>query len=175
MLYTKKYHAMTRVLHWAMAVIIIAVWCGGHIRGWFPKGSDMRSLVTIVHMQFGMSILVLLLPRLFYRLTQAAPPILPPMTQLNALLAKLGHLALYALMILVPLVGVMMVQSGGKDVLFLGLSVPPMVLGDKDLHHNLEEMHELLANAILILGLLHAAVAVWHHRKMKDNTLIRML
>lgn len=170
----EKYHVVTRILHWVMAVLIIGAWCAGQARGWFPKGSSARNLITVVHIQVGLSILMLVLPRLLWRITQPAPPIVPKPSKAVTAFSHLAHLLLYVLMIATPIVGILIVQTGGKPVAWFGLPIPVMMGADADAHHTFEERHELLANLLLGLAFLHAAAAIWHHKFVRDNTLLRM-
>ena len=60
------------------------------------------------------------------------------------------------------------------DNLFNLFKVPAFDPGNRELAHDAVEMHELAANLLLGLALLHGAAAVWHHRVVKDGVLRRM-
>ena len=46
---------------------------------------------------------------------------------------------------------------------------------DRAFAHSVTEIHEIAANALVIVASFHAAAALVHHFVFRDNTLIRML
>jgi cytochrome b561 len=70
----------------------------------------------------------------------------------------------------------MMSSAANYPVTFFGLfQFPALVGANHDLHETLEEVHEALFSALVIVAVLHALAAVFHHVWMKDDTLRRML
>jgi cytochrome b561 len=90
-------------------------------------------------------------------------------------LAKLMHLALYALMIGLPLLGWLTLSAAGKPIPLFGLELPALVGANQDLAGELKELHETLAVAGYWLIGLHAAAALFHQYVRRDGTLQRML
>lgn len=173
---TVYYSASRRLLHWGAAILLVAAVAGVELHESFPKGSDIRNLLMSVHFQFGLLVFVLVWPRLLQTLRQGKPPINPaPQAAWQETLTKVVHLALYAAMAILPVVGVLVLQAAGKPVSFLGLELPMLVGEDKDFSHDLKEAHELVGNLLIGLVGLHVAAAVWHHRILKDDTMLRML
>ncbi|MBS0234642.1 MAG: cytochrome b [Proteobacteria bacterium] len=162
-------------LHWIMVLLIAAVFAAIELKGYYPKGSETRAFLASLHMMLGITVLLLVLVRLAIRAKSPTPPILPTPRIWQTALAHLTHLTLYAAMIGMPLLGWVMVSASGHDVPFYGLSLPPVVTEDKDLAHNLEEVHEFLGNALYYVIGLHALAALTHHYVFRDNTLERML
>lgn len=170
-----RYAPWVRRLHWAVAWFIVFALVLIEIKGWFPRGSATRTAVKWGHMQFGIAVLLLMLPRLLVRLRHAAPPITPPLPRWQDVLSKLVHLSLYLLAFAVPLLGVSMMFIAGKPWNLLGLPLPVMATPDPDLAHALEGIHETIGNVLMWLAIAHAAAAVFHHFVQRDDTLLRML
>jgi cytochrome b561 len=61
------------------------------------------------------------------------------------------------------------------DNLFTLGRLPSIAPGNTDLRHQVGELHELAANALLILAAIHAAAALWHYFVKHDGVLQRML
>ena len=89
--------------------------------------------------------------------------------------AKLIKLALYVLMIGMPLLGWLLVSASGKLIPFFGLELPALVAKNKDLADLVKEIHETGGTIGYFLIGLHAAAALFHHYFVRDNTLRRML
>lgn len=162
-------------LHWIMVVLIAAVFTAIELKGYYPKGSETRALLTSVHMMLGITVLLLVIVRIGIRIPNSAPPIVPRPAAWQTALAHLTHFTLYAAMIGMPLLGWTMVSAGGHSVPFYGLSLPPIVGENKAFAHQLEEIHEFLGNALYYVIGLHAIGALFHHYVLKDNTLLRMV
>ena len=89
---------------------------------------------------------------------------------------QLAHYALYALPIAVPVVGIVVRFARGDALSVFGLpDIPSPWLADRAFAHSAKEVHEVLANALVILAGLHAAAAFVHHWIFRDRTLVRML
>ncbi len=170
-----RYGFWLRNLHWFIATLVIGALALVELHEYAPRGSALRSGMMYWHMQFGMAVLLLFLPRVIVRLAGKRPPVVPAEAWWMAVPAKLAHAVLYALMLVQPALGVLMVQAGGHDVAFLGLHVPAMVTPDRDVQHQFGEYHELCGNIFLWLALAHACAAFWHHWWRKDNVLRRMI
>lgn len=169
-----RYGFWLRNLHWLIATLVIGALTLVELHELAPRGSALRSGMMYWHMQFGMAVLLLFLPRLIVRLSGKRPAVVPPEPLWMSIPAKAGHLVFYVLMAAQPILGVLMVQASGHDVAFLGMHVPAMVAHDRDLGHTLGEFHELGGNIFLWLAVAHALAAFWHHWGRKDNTLRRM-
>ena len=123
----------------------------------------------------GLSVLALVGLRIAVRCTRSTPAITPPPAVWQQKLATLAHLALYGLMLAMPLAGWVILSAEGKDIPFFGLTLPPLVGVNEALAHDVEEIHEAVGEAGYWLIGLHAAAGLFHHYLLKDNTLLRML
>lgn len=170
-----RYGAVSRALHWGIALIAIAAIVFVEIHSLFPKGSEPRKAVVAVHIQLGLLLFGLTWLRLAWRAANPPPAIVPVPRDWEARLATVMHVALYAVMIALPVLGVAMGQASGKEVAFLGMPLPVFMAEDKPLGKMLKEAHEVIGNVAIGLIAVHAAAAVWHHFVKRDDTLARML
>lgn len=169
------YGAVSKILHWGIAVLIIAAIAFVEMHELYPKGSPTRSGLMTLHIQIGLLLFGLTALRLVWRAGNPPPAITPAPQAWEAAAARLMHIALYAAVLALPILGVAMGQAGGKAVAFLGTPLPVFLAENKDLAHTLKEAHELIGNVVIALIALHATASVWHHFMRKDNTLLRMM
>lgn len=171
-----RYGLLTIGLHWLVLVLLVGVYVTVEFHEAFPRGSTMRTWMMQTHFSLGMLIFFLTLLRLAMRVFgPAAPAIEPAPVGWQETLAKVLHLALYAVMIAMPLLGWLMVSAEGHAVPFFGLELPPLIGADREFGHALEEIHEVGGNLFYFLVGLHAVAALFHHYILGDNTLRRML
>ncbi len=171
---TSRYSFPTIALHWVTVLLIIAVYCTMEFRSNFERGSPERELMKTVHYMLGLSVLLLTVARLWFRSRQPYPVIepVPPVWQHK--LAALVHLALYVLLVGLPLLGWLILSAEGKVIPFWGLELPALIAPNEELAGIFEDLHELLADAGYALIGFHALAAIYHHHIVKDNTLVRM-
>ncbi|MDW7552084.1 cytochrome b [Azospirillum brasilense] len=170
-----RYDGVMLFLHWSVALLILVAFAIAQGRGLVPRGPERTALMDL-HRSLGVLVLALVALRMVWRAVSPPPPMPSDTAPLLLLAAKAGHLALYALMIAVPLAGVLMTQANGHPVSVFGLFTLPALVGeDKAFGHTLEEAHEFLGTAIIVLAGLHAAAALVHQYVLKDGTLNRML
>lgn len=174
-MFATRYAPWVRRLHWLVALFIAAALVLIEIKGWFPRGAFARDAVKWGHTQFGVAVLLLMLPRLLVRLRHAAPPISPAPSRGQALLARGAHLLLYALALAVPLLGVAMTVAAGKTWNLLGLPLPVLAQPDMALARSIKDIHETAGDVLLWVAVAHAAAALFHHYVQHDDTLLRML
>ena len=170
-----RYGSLSIVLHWLMLGLLAAVYACIELRELYPKGSDPREALKLWHYMLGLSVLVLVWLRLAVHMIGPVPRIEPDPARWQKLLAKLMHVALYVLMIGLPLAGWLILSAEGKPVPFFGLELPALVGENRDLAKVVEEIHETAGVAGYWLIGLHAAAALFHHYVVRDDTLRRML
>lgn len=174
-----RYTRGAQLLHWGIAVLIVGQIFGGLAMHRLPQDSASASFAFELHVSFGLTILVLSLVRLFWRLTHR-PPALPPGTaRWDRLFARTTQALFYILMIGVPLIGWSLISSGAEaspaDIFFVLPVFSLPVPGGEGTASALSELHELGAAAILGLLILHVAGALKHHYADGDNVLARMV
>jgi cytochrome b561 len=165
---SQRFTPLQRLLHWFMAVLILAMlFIGvGMVSTVMPK---YLSLVSI-HKPLGIAILVLALIRLVVRLRSGAPPLPPDLPEPMKLAAHLSHYALYVLMIGMPLIGWAMQSTAAYPVVLYGSVYLPAILPQSDsLHAALWSAHFYLAFVFFALILMHVAAALFHALIRRDG------
>ena len=169
-----RYGRLSIGLHWLMVLLIAAVYATIELRGNFPKGSEARELIKQWHFMLGLSVFALVWLRLIVGWRHPAP-LAVASAKWEQQLAKLAHLALYGLMIGLPLLGWLILSAAGKPIPFFGLELPALVGPDKALAGDFKELHETIAVLGYWLIGLHAVAALFHHYVRRDDVLRRML
>jgi cytochrome b561 len=170
-----RYHLASISLHWLMLALFVAVYATIELRGLFDKGTELRDALKSLHFMFGLSIFFLVWLRIAVRIKYPAPRIETASTQWQETAAKLAHLALYVIMIGMPLAGWLMLSASGKPIPFFGLALPALIGVNKPLAGQIKEVHELVGTIGYFLIGAHAAAALFHHYIKRDTTLLSML
>lgn len=163
-----RFTALQRLLHWLMAISILAMlFIGvGMVSTVMPKYVPLLA----THKTLGIAILVLALIRIAVRLRSGTPPLPRDLPVPMRLAAKLSHYALYALMIAMPLLGWGMLSAGGYPVVLFGnIHLPPILPHSDALHTLLWNAHFTLAFAFFALILLHIAAGLFHALVRRDG------
>jgi cytochrome b561 len=171
-----RYSPAQRHLHWLMFVLVAMACLLIETRGSFERGSLARTLAVQGHFWAGLAVLALILPRLWLRLRRGAPPIHPPLPSWQAWPARLVHLALYAFLLVQPVLGLMTAWTDGKQVLlpFTQAALPALMAPDAALAGTFEDLHETLGSLFYWLIGLHVVATLYHHLLRRDDTLSRM-
>ncbi|AXK39353.1 cytochrome b [Crenobacter cavernae] len=169
-----RHPAPTIVLHWLMALLIISAFFLGLTVADMPLSPTKFKWIGW-HKWLGVTVLGLLALRLLLRALLSAPALPESMSSHTKALAKLGHAALYALMLAVPLTGWLMSSAYGFPVVYLKLvALPDLVAKNKELGDALREVHVLL-NWILAAAVAgHVLAALKHQLVDRDGLLARM-
>ncbi len=162
-------------LHWLIALLIFAA---------FPLGLYMHDLplsphklrLYSYHKWIGVSIFLLVVLRLSWRIAHRPPPLPDAMPRWERLAASSLHYLLYALMFVIPLSGWLMSSAKGVQTVWFGvLPLPDLVAKDKELGDLLQEVHESLNFLLFGAVLAHIGAALKHHFIDRDDVLARML
>jgi len=171
---SSRYRPSLIALHWLTLVLLAAVYATMELRGLLPRGSVPRDLMKTSHYFLGLAVFCLTWVRLGLRATGTTPPILPEPPRWQLLLARLVALALYALMLAMPVLGYLVLNAHGVAPSLGGWSLPVLFEPGPELGGQLEAWHEGIATAGYWLVGLHAAAAIYHHHVRHDDTLVRM-
>jgi cytochrome b561 len=170
-----RYDRTTILLHWAVALLVVAQWLGGTTIDWWPRGPwrvDARSL----HIISGSVLLVLFVTRVVWRSRKGAALVQQP-SRLERVASKTMHLTLYLVLGWLLFLGVSLALVRGDSIFGL-FHLPALGTYTQDERHNLAEkigdLHGFAANVLLILAGLHACAALAHHFWRKDDVLRRM-
>jgi cytochrome b561 len=171
-----RYGVIPQAVHWLTALFVIVGFLLGQFGDDLPKG-PVRDFGFLMHMTLGQCVLLLLVVRLVWRFADPPPPAeATPFGKLVELAAKFSHFALYALLVVVPLLGIIVQLKRGHDLPILGvLDFASPRPADRAIARWVLGLHAKLADALLILAGIHACAAIVHHHVWRDRTLTRML
>jgi cytochrome b561 len=161
-------------LHWTTAALIVVAFTLGLTVDAFPK--DWEHAVVNVHALLGTAVLVLSAVRIAWRLGHEPPPI--PREAAGPVMrraAAVVHFLLYALMFLVPLIGIPTLLYRGRGLDFGLFQVPSPFARTPEIFRPLTEAHELVAYALIGLAAAHMLAALYHHFIRRDEVLLQML
>lgn len=172
-----RYSRGAIILHWLIAVLIVLNFVGAWVSEDMPKPD--RAMIMGYHKAIGITILMLTVLRIAWRVAHRPPPMVETLKTWEAALARVTHAAFYFLMLAIPLSGWAMVSAfgKGKGVSYFGLFTLPAlpVAHDKPTAEMFYEMHEVLGTLMLVLLALHVVGALKHHFIDKDGTMRRMV
>lgn len=169
----KRFTVLQRVLHWAMAICILAMLFIG-VGMMSTIGPTYIPLVA-THKTLGVAILVLAAIRLVVRFRNGAPPLPADLPAPMKLAAALSHYALYGLMIGMPLLGLAMLATADYPIVLYGGITVPRFLPQSDLLHTLAwTAHRYLAFGFFALILAHLAAALFHALVRRDGVFYAM-
>jgi cytochrome b561 len=169
-----RHTATAKALHWAIALLLIGLLALGLYMQDLPLSPRKLQLFSW-HKWAGVTVFLLTLARVVWRVAHR-PPALPNGTsKIAALLAHGGHLGLYALTLVIPVSGWLMSSAKGFQTVWFGvLPLPDLVARSRPLGDLLQQVHQLLAFALVALIAGHVAAALKHHFFDGDDVLRRM-
>lgn len=165
-------------LHWIMAVIFIAAWLIGfyseNFLSYEVDGSFKGDVITL-HKNIATTIIFLLVVRIFWRYTHPAPELPDTMSPRMKTLAHAGHLALYFMLIALPITGCLYSWSLGypAPVLYL-FNLPALIAENPAVTAIVKPLHIWLSWAVGLLLVGHIFAALKHHFIDKDHVLNSM-
>ncbi len=169
-----RYPVSARLAHWVMAALILAMIGLGLMM--VDSLAVWRTAGLRLHKFGGLLVLTLATLRLALRFTYKAPPLPGHIPALQQRIASASHVALYALMFLVPVAGLLMQNAAGVPIILPGEVVIPTILSeDLPLYGVLRLTHGAFAWALLGLIALHVAAALHHAWVRRDGLLKRMM
>ena len=170
-----RYTRTAIALHWSMAFGLAAVVGLGFYMADLPLSPTKLQLYSW-HKWAGVTLFLLALFRLFWRVTHRPPELPATMPALAKLAAHGAHAALYGLMLAITLPGWLMSSAKGFTTVWFGvLPLPDLVGKDAALASLLQTAHVWLNYALLALVVAHFAAALKHRLIDRDDILDRML
>lgn len=167
------YSRVAIALHWTIAILLL----GNVVLALMAEGADKALAGSIMgfHKSIGLTVLMLTLIRLAWRLTHGFPRLPDSVPTWNVVLARSTHVAFYVLLITVPLAGWAMASAGPYPLEWFGLFDWPKLPVSKATGEFAHEVHEILAFTTIGLVVLHVAGALKHHFMDRNDVLARML
>jgi cytochrome b561 len=177
-----RYPTSLRLLHWVRAVLVVGLlWAGWHMTGMNDEVASKFELYYPWHKSFGVLAFLLVLTQIAVRLrTPNIPQPLQTLERYEQVLSRLTQRAMYALLVIVPLMGYSMSSTFtmSDGVFFFGVNLPELLPKNDDWFVVFQWLHKTLAYTLLVLIVLHIAGALKHRFYDKDprnDVLRRML
>jgi cytochrome b561 len=180
-----RYNAGAIALHWAIALLILA---NIALAWWFNTlHGDAKIEPVQLHKSIGITVLVLTLVRLGWRLAVPTPPLSPTLIWWERWLAHIVHVLFYVVMLGLPLTGWAFTSASPlihvfPIVLFHAIPWPTITPLANLPHDQMKAAHALflgghkaLAKLAYALIALHVAGALKHQVFDHDDALARML
>jgi cytochrome b561 len=172
---SSRYSAVAQAFHWIIAALIVTQFTLAWMAADLPLGAHKLGLLAR-HKSFGMTVLMLAVLRLTWRLFHPAPALPSGMSKVERRLAKITHIAFYVLLFAMPLTGWLMSSAKKYSVSWFGLFTWPNLIGKNENAFDwLRLTHGLLSNVLFALAILHILAALKNHFCNKDDVLVRML
>ncbi|MPS35399.1 cytochrome b [Stenotrophomonas acidaminiphila] len=171
-----RWGSVSKSLHWLIALLILALGIVGLLMGELPKTPKYFWVYT-AHKSIGITVLVLVVLRLLWRLYAGAPRPVPGTPGWQERIAGATHWLLYVMMFAIPLSGWLYDSASGLRPfkLFGLLEMPKLVAPDERAAQLSHAFHEWGFWALILVVLAHAGAALYHHLQQRDATLVRML
>ena len=170
---TQHFTLFSRLLHWGMAILVLAMLFIGI--GMVSTTSERYAGLLSVHKTIGIVILALVAIRLVNRLLNPPPPLPADLPGWQKAMAQASHVALYALMFALPLVGWSMLSAGGYPIVIFGsVHLPAILPHDAGMFALLRSAHSVLAFTLFAVFLAHLGAALFHALIRRDEVLESM-
>ncbi|MBM3529020.1 MAG: cytochrome b [Alphaproteobacteria bacterium] len=169
------YSPAARGFHWVTAALVLTMIPVGVAMANADFGAAQDTLYHI-HRSIGALLLPIALARLYYRWRNPAPPLPDDVPAVQRLAAQTVHWALYALLIVQPLIGWIATSAYRAPVLFFWMfELPPIWKVDQPFSEAMFQVHRALGIIMALLIGAHIAGALYHYFVRKDRILMRMV
>lgn len=170
-----RYSTGAMIFHWVIAIMVIVNWRVAEAAE--HAGKVEQAALIGNHKAIGITILVLTLGRLAWRLTHRVPPLPDTMAGWEKALARTVHVIFYVMLIALPLGGWLAGSFAGRDISYFGaFAIPPLPVGENlDLAKAIIGFHKTGGEVLIYLVGLHILGALKHTFFDKNGGLGRML
>src|SRR5271165_4947552 len=168
----ERYGAGAVSFHWIMFLLVVAVGILGLLHDSWPKRT--QAFWINVHAMFGLLLWSMLIARIWWRARHPPPSLPSGVSETSRRLSASMHWALYALMSITPIVGVITFIWHGRIFDFGLFRVDFGVASNRTVFRPTEDIHGYLAYVLFALAGAHAAAALWQHFVMRNGVLGRM-
>ncbi len=158
--------------HWASALLVVWVGVLGLLHDSWPRAT--QSFWINIHALSGLLLFALIVARFWWRMRHPPPKLPVDAGEISRRLSGPVHLLLYALMFVIPIIGVVTFIWHGRVFDFGLFQINPGIPRNRAIFHPTEDVHGYLAYALFALAGLHAAAALYHHLVRRDDVLRRM-
>ncbi len=171
-----RYSGVAMLLHWLLAIGVIVQWRIAEAGEHAATEEAGREIMTN-HFSLGVTLLLLTLARLAWRLVRPNPPLASHLSTWERWLAKITHTLFYVLLIAMPLAGWIAMSKYDSGVEVFGLfSLPPLPLAtDPEGAKAIFGLHATAGMTLLVITAIHVLGTLKHTLIDKDGNLFRML
>jgi cytochrome b561 len=170
-----RYGVVAQLFHWTIVVLIVTQFSLA-LRAESLANGPAKIAVLAQHKSVGITIFALAILRLAWRLMNPVPPQPASMPRWQQTAAHVSHVALYSLILIIPLLGWFMSSARNFPVSWFGLfTLPDLISPSKPAFEFFRAAHGTLAATLFVLALVHIAAALKHHFIDHDDVLRRML
>jgi len=172
----RSFDGVTIFLHWATALFVIGMFATAWLHALAEAQESASAAVLIqIHRSLGATIWVATVLRLAWRLTHATlPPFPAGMTRAHRAIVQGSECVLYALLLVQPATGLGATLFNGRSFALFLWRIPQLLPQDKAISTAFHSAHEIGAWTLGVLAAGHAAIALFHHFVIGDDTLARM-
>lgn len=169
---TAHYDPVTIRLHWGIVALVAMQWLGAELIDYVP-GRDLHRLYWSIHITIGLIFAATVAAHVWWRGRHGRQ--LPHSNEEGW---RLASRAMHAILTFIP---ALLVFLGFSIILARGwnlygvLSIPALPGGSRHLARTLTEIHEWTAHVLVVLALGHSAAALFHHYRLSDGVLKRMI
>jgi cytochrome b561 len=169
------YGKVAQALHWLVAALVVTQFALAYSAARLPLGIE-RLILMARHKSVGMTILMLSIVRLAWRIKNPPPPLPGSIRPVERRLARYSHRAFYVLLFAMPLSGWLMSSAKNYSVSWFNLVTWPDLIGKSDIAFVwLRGLHDTLSFVLLALAIVHVLAAFRHQFWLKDDVLQGML
>lgn len=165
-----KYDRVQIIFHWLIALIILAMIGLGLYMVELPKESELpagqesvRAFYFLMHKSLGITVAILILLRIVWRLTHKAPALPDTVSKWQQRAAGVIHGLLYTAMIAMPLTGYLQSMYSKYDTKFWGIVLPRVAEADSVMRETFSDVHEVIAFIFIGLIAIHLAAVIKHY------------
>jgi cytochrome b561 len=171
-----RYTRTAIALHWLLGLALLCQIGLGWYLGEVPRGTPARTLWVNSHKSVGITLGLLILFRLYWRLTHAAPPLPASIRRWQQRTARASHIGLYTCMLLMPLTGYLASNFSKFGIKYFNLvALPPWGPDDKQVYTFFNSAHIVLSYLFVALIVIHILAAISHLAHRSDGVFRRML
>jgi cytochrome b561 len=169
---SQSYGRAAIVFHWAVALLLVWVGVLGLLHDSWPKRS--HSFWINIHAVSGLALWILVIARVCWRVSHAPPSLPADIRAPYRHLSRTAHWALYALLFVTPMIGIVTFIWHGRTFDFGLFQVNPGIARNRAVFEPTEDVHGYLAYALFAVAGAHILAALWHHFVRRDGVLRRM-
>ncbi len=164
-----RYNRVQVILHWLIAAIIFGMIGLGLFMIELPKQSELppgeesvRAFYFLLHKSMGITVGMLILLRVLWRLTHKAPPLPDTISKWQQKAASAVHGLIYVVMIAMPLSGFAQSMFSKYHTKFWGIELPRLAEADNAMRETFSQVHEFFAFLLIGLIVIHLAAVIKH-------------